>query len=88
MTAGFYALNTMWAAVKGAGLIDLLLASGNKPKAPQLRPYQSLTVNCIMTGNTPKDLSRDCAIALKYCMELPNALPSSSHRACRELDRT
>lgn len=64
ITSGFYALDTMWAAVKGAGLVDLLLACGNKPNAPQLRPYQSLTVNCIMTGNTPKDLSSDCAIAL------------------------
>ena len=64
VTAGFYALDTMWSGVKGAGLVDLLVASGTKPNVYNIRPYMRLAMDCIMTGHTPKDLSKDAGVEI------------------------
>ena len=64
VTAGFYALDTMWGGVKGSGLVDLLAASGFKPDTPNVRPYIRLAMNCIVTGHTPKDLSKDAGVEM------------------------
>ena len=64
VTAGFYFGDSMWAAVKGAGLVDLLVASGTKPNVHHIRPYMRLAMDCIMTGHTPTDLSKDAGVEI------------------------
>ena len=54
----------MWGGVKGSGLVDLLAASGFKPDTPNARPYIRLAMNCIVTGHTTKDLSKDAGVEM------------------------
>ena len=64
MTRGFYFADSMWAAVKNCGLVNLLQAAGIQPSVPRIRPYLRLAVDAIMTSHTPTDLSREAGVTL------------------------
>lgn len=64
VTSGFYFNDSMYACCRGCGLVDLLAAAQIKPNTPHLRPYIKMAVDAILTGHTPKDLSRDAGVEL------------------------
>lgn len=85
VTSGFFAYDTMWASVRGAGLVDLLAAAKKKPNSPTLRPYQRLAVDAIVTGHPPSALSKDAGVKMStawsyFTQAAPYVPPSDLQR--------
>jgi hypothetical protein len=73
ITRGWVFNHTRIASVKGAGLLDLLIASRIKPNVKYLPPAVKLAVDCLGSGCSPLDLARYQGVALstawtKFCV--------------------
>ena len=73
ITRGWVFNHTRIASVKGAGLLDLLIASRVKPNVKYLAPAVKLAVDCLGAGCSPQDLARYQGVALstawtKFCV--------------------